>query len=237
MTDLSVIIGDVEKFSIVDYPEHIAAVVFLQGCPWRCPFCYNTSLQKIGGVPESDWTEQKLLTFLERRKGILDAVVFSGGDPLVHDGLPELMDKVKALGYKIGLHTGGFRPDMLKKVIDKIDWVGLDIKAPFEAEKYARATGGYKLTENILQSLDILLNSSKSFECRTTCDPRVLTTDDIYAMAQTLKEKGVKEYYLQKYRPIPTDKDTTEEECLALIENKDLLDFLQKSFVKFAVRK
>ena len=88
-----------------------------------------------------------------------------------------------------------------------------------------------------MQSLDILLTSSKSFECRTTCDPRLLTVDDIFTIALTLKEKGVKEYYLQKYRPIPTDKNTTEEECLALIENKELIDFLQKSFAKFEVRK
>ena len=74
-----IIIGDVEKFSIVDFPEHIAAVVFMQGCVWRCPFCYNTSLQQLGAKPESNWTFEKLMALLERRKGIIDAVVFSGG--------------------------------------------------------------------------------------------------------------------------------------------------------------
>lgn len=237
MNTEEIIIGDVEKFSIVDYPEHMAAVIFMQGCPWRCPFCYNTSLQKIGAEPESSWTFEKLLALLERRKGVLDAVVFSGGEPLVQDGLGKAMDAFKALGYKVGLHTGGYRPEALARIVEKIDWAGLDIKAPLEAEKYKAATGGFSLIENVRKSLEILLESGRHFECRTTCDPRILTVDDIYKIAGDLKTAGVKEYYIQKYRPIPTDKTTTEEQCLALIENKDMITYLQKSFAKFEVRK
>lgn len=232
-----IIIGDVEKFSIVDFPEHIAAVVFMQGCVWRCPFCYNTSLQQLGAKPESEWDFAKLMALLERRKGIIDAVVFSGGEPLAQDGLSEAIDKVKALGYKIGLHTGGYRPEMLQKIIGKLDWAGLDIKAPLTAERYAQATGGYKQVENIKQSLKILQGSGVHFECRTTCDPRILQLDDIYAIADELKKAGVKEYYLQKYRPIPSDKTTTDEMCLALIENKNLVADLAQKFAVFAVRK
>lgn len=232
-----IIIGDVEKFSIVDFPEHIAAVVFMQGCVWRCPFCYNTSLQQLGAKPESNWTFEKLMALLERRKGIIDAVVFSGGEPLAQDGLPDAIDEVKALGYKIGLHTGGYRPEMLQKIIGKLDWAGLDIKAPLIAERYMRATGGYKQVENIRQSLQILLASGKHFECRTTCDPRILQIDDIYAIADELKTLGVKEYYLQKYRPIPTDKTTTDEMCAALIEDKNLTAHLEQNFDIFTVRK
>lgn len=237
MNTEEIIIGDVEKFSIVDYPEHMAAVIFMQGCPWRCPFCYNTSLQKIGAEPESSWTFEKLLALLERRKGVLDAVVFSGGEPLVQDGLGKAMDAVKALGYKVGLHTGGYRPEALARIVEKIDWAGLDIKAPLEAEKYKAATGGFSLIENVRKSLKILLESGRHFECRTTCDPRILTVDDIYKIAGDLKTAGVKEYYIQKYRPIPTDKTTTEEQCLALIEDENLVRYLQQSFPKFEVRK
>ncbi len=238
MNTEEIVIGDVEKFSIVDYPEHMAAVVFMQGCPWRCPFCYNTSLQKIGAEPESDWTFSKLMNLLERRKGVLDAVVFSGGEPLVQgEALENAIDAVKALGYGVGLHTGGYRPEILERIVEKIDWVGLDIKAPFEVEKYKTVTGGYTLVENVRKSLEILAASGKHFECRTTCDPRILTVEDIYKIAESLKEAGVQEYYLQKYRPIPTDKTTTDEQCLALVENKDLIAYLQKSFTKFEVRK
>lgn len=238
MNKEEIIIGDVEKFSIVDFPEHMAAVVFMQGCPWRCPFCYNTSLQKIGGEPESTWTFAKLLTLLERRKGVLDAVVFSGGEPLVQgEALESAIDTVKAMGYKVGLHTGGYRPDSLARIVEKIDWAGLDIKAPLEAEKYKAATGGFSLVENVRKSLEILLESGIHFECRTTCDPRILTVEDIYKIAGDLKTAGVKEYYIQKYRPIPTDKTTTDEQCLTLVEDENLVRYLQQSFPKFEVRK
>lgn len=232
-----IIIGDVEKFSIVDFPNQISAVVFLQGCPWRCPFCYNKSLQQIGGKPESDWTLEKLLFFLEKRKNVLDSVVFSGGEPLVQEGLNNAIRAVKSLGYKIGLHTGGYRPESLKHIISQLDWAGLDIKAPLTAEKYKAATGGYGFVDNIKESLNILLKSGIHFECRTTCDPRILTIDDIYQIADTLCESGVKEYYLQKYRPVPDDTETTEAMCAALAEDKTLTEYLHRRFCIFEVRK
>ena len=101
-------IGGIEKFSIVDFPNRMSAVVFMQGCPWRCPFCHNTHLQDVNAETNIVW--KKFTDFLEQRKGMLDAVVFSGGEPLVQDTLGAAMDEVKALGYQIGLHTGGYRP-------------------------------------------------------------------------------------------------------------------------------
>ena len=216
----SIIIGDVEQFSIVDFPDKIAAVAFLQGCPWRCPFCYNTSLQKIGAQPESDWTFEKFLTFLKKRRNVLDGVVFSGGEPLVHNDLYEAISAVKNLGYAVGLHTGGYRPEALLKVLPLLDWVGLDIKAPLEKERYKQITGGVV-----------------DFECRTTCDPRMLSKDDIYQIAETLQKAGVKKYYIQKYRPVPTDKSTTDSMCADLVEDAELNAYLKKSFEVFEVRK
>ena len=105
-------IGDIEKFSIVDFPTKIAAVVFMQGCPWRCPFCYNASLQNPNSNDNTGW--DKLINLLEHRKGILDAVVFSGGEPLMQSNLPQAMDIVKDMGFDIGLHTGGY-PSSAKK--------------------------------------------------------------------------------------------------------------------------
>ena len=230
-------IGDVEKFSIVDFPNKIAAVVFMQGCPWRCPFCYNTSLQEIGTKTESDWTFDIFKCFLRRRIGILDAVVFSGGEPLLQDGLEQAINEIKSLGFEIGLHTGGYRPQMLKKIVNNVNWVGLDIKAPLNTEKYKAATGLFGNTQNILESLNILIQSGIKFECRTTCDPRILSIDDIYEIAKTLKELGVKEYFLQKYRPIEADKSTTDEMCESIISDEKLLDFLKNSFEIFEVRK
>ena len=228
-------IGDIEKFSIVDFPSKIAAVVFMQGCPWRCPFCYNTSLQDANAPTEVRW--EHLIHLLQHRQGILDAVVFSGGEPLMQSGLPQAMDAVRAMGFAIGLHTGGYNPVALRKVIDKVIWVGFDIKAPFEEEHYKQATGGIGQVEKIKESLQILLESGAHFECRTTCDPRILEPEDIYKIADTLSAAGVKEYYLQKYRPIPSDKTTTDSECEKFFRDEELLNYLREKFAVFEVRK
>lgn len=232
----NIIIGGVEQFSLVDYPEKVATVVFLQGCPWRCPFCYNADLQKV--VQSTDFLWSKFKEFLEHRRGILDAVVFSGGEPLMQDALSEAMNEVKAMGYKIGLHTGGYRPEHLAKILPLLDWVGFDIKTPFDATKYQDATqGSISTLDNILKSLDLLIASGIPFECRTTCDPRLLSVEDLKQIADSLQSKGVKSYYLQKYRPIPSDTVTSDDECEALVSNSNLLKHLQTSFANFEVRK
>lgn len=230
----NLIVGGVETFSTVDFPGHMAAVVFLQGCPWRCPFCYNTPLQKIGAETNFVWS--KFVEFLERRKGILDAVVFSGGEPLVQDNLAQAMSQVRDMGYKIALHTGGYRPEKLAEVLPLVDWVGFDIKTPFVEEHYHQGTGSKTPLKNILSSLDLLLAAGKPFECRTTCDPRLLDIEDIYAIARDLKAKGVKEYHLQKYRPIPSDKVSTEADCDKFFRDNTLHDFLKSSFEVFDLR-
>ncbi len=230
-----ILIGDVEPFSIVDFPSHIAAVAFLQGCPWRCPFCYNTSLQPLKSTTAPEWTFEKFLKFIERRKGMLDAVVFSGGEPLVQKGLYDAVKQVKDLGYTIGLHTGGYKPDALFKILPLLDWVGLDIKGP--KAKYKTLTGGFNAFNEVKKSLQMLISSGIHFECRTTCDPRLLTVDDLFELGTFLKEAGVKEYYLQKYRPTPSDQSTTDTACESLISNEQLLSFLSSSFEKFEVRR
>ena len=227
-------IGGVETFSTVDFPNQMAAVVFMQGCPWRCPFCHNKSLQIIGGETNFIW--EKFFDFLKGRKGILDAVVFSGGEPLVQDCLSEYMQKVKDLGYKIGLHTGGYRPDALEKVLPLVDWIGFDIKAPLNETDYTQAVGGINHFSKAMKSLDMIIQSGIHFECRTTCDPRILDIKDIYTIADELKNKGIKEYYLQKYRQVEGD-STPDSECDKFFEDKNLITYLQSKFEVFDVRK
>jgi pyruvate formate lyase activating enzyme len=213
----------------------MAAVVFMQGCPWRCPFCHNVQLQDVNGETNIVW--QKFIDFLGTRKGILDAVVFSGGEPLVQKGLIDAIKEVKALGYEIGLHTGGYRPEFFREVVELVDWVGFDIKAPLEENRYKVVTGGIADVEKVKESLNVLIESGKSFECRTTCDPRFLSIDDLYEIADTLKSLGVKEYYLQKYRKVETDVDASETKSLALVENDKLNQYLKSCFEIFDVRK
>lgn len=236
MINTSLIIGDVEPFSIVDFPNHIAVVVFLQGCPWRCPFCYNQSLQPVLKENPTDWSEEKFFNLLARRKGLSDAVVFSGGEPLMQDqALINALKKSKELGLTTGLHTGGYRPEVLKKALPFLDWVGLDVKGP--EQKYKNLTGGFNAFNDMKQSLELLRLSHISFECRTTCDPRELEIKDLFELGTFLKESGVKEYYLQKYRPTEKDQTTTDNACESLISDGKLLSFLKSSFEKFDIRK
>ncbi len=230
----NLVVGGVETFSTVDFPGHMAAVVFFQGCPWRCPFCYNTVLQTIKQETDFDW--EKFISFLKKRQGVLDAVVFSGGEPLVQDQLAAAMTQVKALGYKIALHTGGYRPDKLAEVLPLVDWVGFDIKTPFIEERYQQGTGSKTPLKNVLTSLDMVISSGKPFECRTTCDPRLLSIEDIYTIARSLQEKGVEEYHLQKYRPIPSDTTSTEADCNKFFQDEALKQFLKDSFKVFDLR-
>ena len=229
-------VGGVETFSTVDFPEKISAVVFMQGCPWHCPFCYNTALCPINA--ESDFVWSKFVDFLKTRRGVLDAVVFSGGEPLVQNTLAGAMTEIRELGYQVGLHTGGYRPEHLEKVIPLADWVGLDIKAPFVEEKYKTAIGGrMSHLKEVEKSLALLLKSGVDFECRTTCDPRILSINDIYEIVTELKNRGVKKYFLQKYRPTDSDTQTTDSECEKFFLDQDLLDFLRSSFPVFDIRK
>ncbi len=231
---MTIKIGGAERFSLVDFPGKVAAVLFLQGCPWRCPFCYNTHLQDISAEESID--EEAFFAFLEKRKGKLDAVVFSGGEPLVQNGLYEAMQKAKSMGYTIGLHTGGFNPQALAKVLPLVDWVGFDIKAPFDEKHYQRAIGSQTPLNNILESLDMLIEKGIPFETRTTCDPRLLTVEDIYTIAKQLKAKGIDNYHLQKYRPIPSDKESTETMCNSFFADKELVNHLKETFKVFDTR-
>lgn len=235
MAESMIRIGDIEKFSIVDFPNKIAVVVFMQGCPWRCPFCYNQSLQNPNTETEATW--ENLIHLLEHRKGIIDAVVFSGGEPLMQEALPLAMDTVKTMGFEVGMHSGGYRPEALRKVIDKIVWIGFDIKAPLEEMRYQEATGGVGQVEKVKESLQILLDSGVHFECRTTCDPRILSVEDIYKIADELSALGVKEYYIQKYRPIENDKTTQDSDCEKFFKDEKLLSYLKEKFAVFDTRK
>ena len=237
MTDNPIKVGGVETFSTVDFPEKISAVIFMQGCPWRCPFCHNAILQDTAA--DSGFIWEKFVDFLKTRRKVLDGVVFSGGEPLVQDGLENAILEVKSLGFAIGLHTGGYRPAHLQKILPLLDWVGFDIKAPLNAEHYAKAIGIQAASQlpKIKESLDILLKSNVDFECRTTCDPRILSIDDIKNIGDSLSSLGVKKYFLQKYRPIESDTTTTDSDCEQFFLSSQLLDQLRSQFTLFDIRK
>jgi pyruvate formate lyase activating enzyme len=177
-------IGGLVPFTTIDYPGKLAAVFFLIGCPLRCAYCSNPHLLSVG---DGEYDPQRMMEWLSQRIGKLEAVVFSGGEALMQgDTAIEYMRSVRALGFKIGLHTNGFYPELLKRASECVDWIGLDFKAT--REKYPDLTGQHIAYDNMIRSLDVWLDTGKEFEVRITCDPRYISVDDLYEIADILAE-------------------------------------------------
>lgn len=189
-------IGGMTALTTIDFPGRLAAVLFLQGCPWRCDYCHNPHLLPARGDIELDW--QQVHAFLQRRAGLLDGVVFSGGEPTLQPLLGEAIAAVRQLGYQSALHTGGMYPRRLEALVGDLNWVGLDIKAPWHLyDGITRRTGS---GERILDSLQILLDSGVAFECRTTWHPGLYSEKQLHALADTLRQRGVSRWALQECR-------------------------------------
>lgn len=190
--------------STVDWPGKLAAVVFVQGCPWRCTYCHNEAILDPRARGEYLWSD--IVDFLSRRRRLLDGVVFSGGEPTIDRHLPDAIRQVSELGFKVALHTGGPWPGRLEKVLAPglVDWVGLDIK--HLPEKYADVTGRPLSGQAAWRSLDLLLESGVAHEVRTTVDPTVHTRADLLELAARLRARvvngnRVQRHVLQEARP------------------------------------
>lgn len=170
-------------------------MLFCQGCAWRCGYCHNAHLQPFSR-PLISW--DAVLHFLEERKAFLDAVVFSGGEPTQQKRLDAAIRDVRGMGYKIGLHTAGVYPEGLKKVLPLIDWVGMDIKAPFS--KYPLVTRVEDSGRKASRSAQILIQADISYEFRTTVDPMLLSLDDLSLLVDEIVKLGAKNYVIQPVR-------------------------------------
>jgi pyruvate formate lyase activating enzyme len=189
-------IGGLTPLSSTDYPGQLAAVVFCQGCPWRCGYCHNPHLLPARGAVEIAWDD--VLAFLRRREGLLDAVVFSGGEPLSQVGLAEALRTVRSMRFRVGLHTGGAYPLRLAEVLPILDWVGFDIKAPFT--EYASVTGVPGSGEKARASARLVVESGVAHEFRTTVHPELLTTAALGRLAEQVTDLGARNYVLQEFR-------------------------------------
>jgi pyruvate formate lyase activating enzyme len=189
-------VGGLVPFTSVDYPGRLSAVVFCQGCPWRCRYCHNTHLQPFGpGLME--WAD--IEAFLADRRGFLDAVVFSGGEPTAQSGLARAVATVKAMGFLVGLHTAGLNPPRFRRVLPWVDWVGFDVKAPFDA-RYDAITGRAGSGRAALASLRHLLASGVACQLRTTIHPRLLSEADREELQEQLKALGAEPTLWQTFR-------------------------------------
>ncbi|KRB98235.1 anaerobic ribonucleoside-triphosphate reductase activating protein [Duganella sp. Root198D2] len=196
MADRELKVGGYAKFTSTDYPGELAAVVFVQGCPWRCGYCHNPHLQPRDAEPAIAWRD--LLAFLAGRAGMLDAVVFSGGEPTLDPALENAMRSVKGLGFKIGLHTAGIYPERLKQVLPLVDWVGLDIKTAFDA--YDELTGASGSAQAAHAAARLVIESGVPYEFRTTVHPKLTTRQHIATLTQQVSDMGCETYVLQDFR-------------------------------------
>ena len=183
-------------FTTTDFPGKLAAVLFLQGCPWRCGYCHNPHLHATRGRHEYDWAQT--LHWIERRRGLLDAIVFSGGEPTSQPTLASAMRTVRRMGFAVGLHSGGAYPRRLAAALPDVDWVGLDLKAPLR--EYPAITGKEGSGTSAYASLDAVLASGVRHEIRTTVHPALTSPSDLSAMADALAARGITEWVLQPFR-------------------------------------
>ncbi len=192
-------IGGFRKFSLIDYPGKISAIVFMQGCNFRCAYCYNRELVHPHLFSEPI-PENEVLSFLDDRKGLLDGVVVTGGEPLLQPDLEDFLREVKTMGYRVKLDTNGSRPDRLEGLINKglVDYVAMDYKAPLD--RYAGVTGVEVGRERIVRSIDVITGSGLPCEIRTTVFSG-LWRRDLLDMMTELHSMNVETYFLQVFEP------------------------------------
>ncbi len=198
------IIGGLQKTTLIDYPGKIACTVFLAVCNFRCPWCYSGELvlpAKI--IKQPKIKEQDFFNFLRERKGLLEGVVICGGEPTVNKELPGFIKKIKNLGFLVKLDTNGSNPKMLKDLINEnlIDYVAMDIKMP--KEKYAGFFGKCTDIKDIEESVEMLKKDFKNSEFRTTVVPGIHEKEDFTEIAKWISGPDIK-YYLQNFRPEKT---------------------------------
>ena len=187
---------DITPFTLLDFPDHPAAIFWFAGCNLRCQYCYNPHI--VYGNASID--EEDALNFLKKRKGLLEGVVLSGGEATLYSNLLEFCKKIRLLGFHIKLDTNGMKPDILKSLLDAnlLDYVAIDYKA---TDFKFQTISGHRNYKSFYQSLSLLNNSAVPFEIRTTYNPDLLTIDDIALMKQNLDSLDYKgKYYIQLYK-------------------------------------
>lgn len=220
------LLGGFQKSSLIDFPGKIAAIIFTQGCNFKCGYCHNPALVPMlieeglrgaAGLPAAH-DSTKILDFLKTRTGKLDGVVITGGEPTLQPDLAEFLAEIKALGFDIKLDTNGTNPKMLKHLVRErlVDYVAMDIKGPIE--KYPIICKNSPAQEAVLESINFLIQSGIEYEFRTTVVKSQLEKEDFVKISQMIK--GAKKYYLQKFVA-----GTTLDEIFATAQTYSELEF------------
>jgi len=190
------------KTSLIEYPGKIVSVAFVGGCNFRCPFCQNPDLvHNSRSLPSI--SEKEVIDHLLSKRKWLDGLVITGGEPMLEKDLPNFVSKIKKEGFLVEIETNGTNPGMLRDLVERslIDYLALDIKAPFEWEKYRKVAGivDKKLLGKVKESVKILLSSNIDYELRTTVVPGLVDQEDLISIARSFE--GVKKYVLQQFVP------------------------------------
>jgi len=208
-------VDGLQKFSLIDYPNKIATIVFTKGCNFLCPYCHNPELI---GAGQGKYSTNKILEFLKTRIGLLDAVTITGGEPFLQSYILEFIKQIKEMDFLVKVDTNGSFPDKLQKIISHVDYIAMDIKAPFI--KYSEVVGVKIDIGKIKKSIKIIKESSCEFEFRTTVVHPFLDKEDIL---QIYRENHLKyNYYLQNFSGVST---LSKEKMWAF--SKDELNFIQ----------
>ena len=224
-------VGGLVPLTTLDFPDHLACVLFCQGCGWRCRYCHNPELIPACGTQERSWDD--ILGFLEQRVGLLEAVVFSGGEPTLQLALPAAIAQVRAKGFKVGLHSAGIKPKLFRQVLPLVDWVGFDVKA---LPEYGRLITGVEGSgEANWKSLEALIGSGVDYECRTTVHWQLFDAERLWDMAQRLRKLGVERFAVQCVRTAKM-LDESLAESRAPYDQQKLWERMGRLFPSFVLR-
>ncbi len=213
-------IHGIQKMTLLDYPGKVAATIFLGGCDFRCPYCHNFELVEAPGDPVM--TQEELFAFLEKRRGVLDGVVVTGGEPCLRKELKEFIRCIKEMGYCVKLDTNGNHPELLEELIGSgnIDYVAMDVKNSLT--KYGFTIGVKDFdTSNVERSIELLLQGKIPYEFRTTTVKEFHTAEDFESIGKMLK--GAEAYFLQQF----VQRDTVPDAGLTSPDKEDMETFLE----------
>ncbi|MCP3953249.1 MAG: anaerobic ribonucleoside-triphosphate reductase activating protein [Desulfobacterales bacterium] len=191
--------GGIQKNSLIDYPGKVSCVLFLSGCNFACPYCHNPDLARGTPLPASRLRLETAYEFLEKRRGMLDGVVLSGGEPTLEHRLIEICTRIKAFDYSVKLDTNGSRPDILARLFDAdcLDYVAMDIKTP--PALYTPVISRREVASEITESIHLIMSSGVDYEFRTTCARPFAGPETLGDIARSIK--GARKYVLQKFNP------------------------------------
>ena len=225
-------IQGLQKMTLLDYPEHVACTVFLGGCDFRCPFCHNYELVEATSFPYDREpvttlppaiSDKEFFDFLDKRRGLLDGVCITGGEPCLRKDLPEFIARIKDMGFLVKLDTNGNHPEVLRPLIDQklVDYVAMDVKN--SPEKYALTIGLEAIDlDPVMESISILIEGNVPYEFRTTVMAELHEEEDFDKIGEMIK--GAEKYYIQSF----VDRDTVPNHNFTAPDEEKLRKFREK---------